>query len=288
LREIERSVIDDPVLAQHPLLARGEVDPEADPHLTFVAAARRGFERAASERAGDPRVTAQAAAFFDRFGDPRRAAPLWERTADATADWPRYGPRAARAYAAAGDFGQAEAIARRSLQDAPRDAQAYRLLAMEVLAPRGRRTEAMGVLEEGIRRSRERAALYTALHDLKLEEGDETGALEALSRGGDELSDDPVFQLRLGSAFLERGDYHRANVALDRTLAADPSRAEAHYRKGLVLEKLSDLTGAREAYRRAAELEPSSAPYVAARQRLEDVFARAEPGSDSARRADGS
>lgn len=274
MAEVEEAVHRDPELEHHPYL--NPRDERIGGKL--LEAVERGFGRAVEEDPDDPALLDTVASFHYRFGHWRKAAELWSRAAQIGDAWGSYGVYAADAYAHLEQYDRAEAAARRAMGAASERPEPYRLLAMSVFRPQRRYGEAEETLRLGIRRTRDPAPLYVALYQLKSEEGDRKGAIEALGRAASANQRDPDLALELGVAYLNAEDYHRAKAALARAIALDAARAASHHYLGLALEKLYDLNGARAEYRRASELAPAEPAYAADVKRLDAAFAAAEHG----------
>jgi tetratricopeptide (TPR) repeat protein len=61
----------------------------------------------------------------------------------------------------------------------------------------------------------------------------------------------------LGLAQLAAGDLHRARLSLQRAVQVEDARASAHAALGVALARLGEPAPARDAYRRALELDPT-------------------------------
>ncbi|MAB80385.1 MAG: hypothetical protein CMJ89_13615 [Planctomycetes bacterium] len=86
--------------------------------------------------------------------------------------------------------------------------------------------------------------------------GDEE-AFELLLQAAEELSEEAAVLQRLGDAYLERGEPHRAKKLFEGATHHAPGRAEGFHGLGAVCWELQDSEGAREALERAVLLDPS-------------------------------
>lgn len=233
-----------------------------------VAAAERGFQRALSEHPDAPSILDDVASFYSRFGRFDQAANLWLR-ASAASDRPNvYVRRAAAAYVHAGNYLRAGELLRREIDLDPSQAENYRLLAESVYCPQQKFEEAEQALTSGLPRVAAPWALYQALYELRHQRGDEKAAISALEKLAELRVRDAGAQFQLGMAYLRAEDYHRAKIAFDHAIAADPKQAGLYFHKGLAAERLYDLAGALENYRKAVALEPGNPAYS---QSLEQV-----------------
>ncbi|MGH7822771.1 MAG: tetratricopeptide repeat protein, partial [Candidatus Binatia bacterium] len=273
LGAIEEAVHRAPELRRHSYLDPGKAAPPAD----VLEAVDRGFRRALAAHPGQVRLLGEAATFFGRFGRWADAAELWTRAGEVDGEWSRYGLRAGESYARLGDHERAEKAIRRAIGEDPARYEGYRSLALAVHLPRKDHVRAEEVLELGLRRARDRTPLWAALYEVRRDRGDKKAAAEALAEAAELEPRDPGLQHRLGRAYLEIEDHHRAKAALDRAIALEPLRASAHYDRGVALERLYDLGGARDSYARALELDPSSEGYRRSLERVERVFASPAP-----------
>lgn len=69
-------------------------------------------------------------------------------------------------------------------------------------------------------------------------------------------TDAAQYNLSLGVGYLRQGNLEAAKDKLERAIAQDGGLATAHSALGLVYERLEDLDGAEQQYRRAAQLAP--------------------------------
>lgn len=268
LAAIEEAAYRDPRLASHPYLTASN-QRLGEPLLARVGS---GLRRALAEHPDDAFLLDQVATFDHRFSRWRDAAELWSRAAALTGEWSLYGPRAGESYARADDPERAEECLRRALDDDPSKPEAYRVLALSVYAPRRRFDDAEKILELGARRSADPASLYLSLSQIETEKGDAKAAIAALEKAADLRQKDPAIAARLGAAYLQAEDYHRAKIALDRAIALAPGNASFYYLRGVAAERRYDLREALESYERAASLEARNATYSAAVARLRNDF----------------
>ncbi len=91
----------------------------------------------------------------------------------------------------------------------------------------------------------------------------DTEALERLlARGQDTL----LVRLGLGSAYLERHDWHQATIHLRAAVGLDPHNAPAWKLLGRALTETGDAQGAREAYTRGIHAAEQAGHIQAARE----------------------
>jgi type IV pilus assembly protein PilF len=64
------------------------------------------------------------------------------------------------------------------------------------------------------------------------------------------------FNMQLGVSYFRQGDLRQAQAKLEKAISQDPGLATAHSALALVYERLGDLPGAEQHYRRAASLRP--------------------------------
>jgi type IV pilus assembly protein PilF len=69
-------------------------------------------------------------------------------------------------------------------------------------------------------------------------------------------TDAAQYNLSLGVGYLRQGNFQAAKDKLERAIEQDPGLATAHSALGLVYERLEDLDGAEQQYRRAVTLAP--------------------------------
>lgn len=86
----------------------------------------------------------------------------------------------------------------------------------------------------------------------RLQSGEAQPAEPTAPAGGAQR--DPVER---GDEFYAGGDYDQAAAAYQEAIAADATRAEAHYGLGKALMKKDDLTGAEAAFKKAGEIDPT-------------------------------
>jgi TolA-binding protein len=87
-----------------------------------------------------------------------------------------------------------------------------------------------------------------------------------------ELADDA--QVNICMAYLQDGKNEKAVEACDLAIRNYPNGdkiPDAYYRKGLALQNLRDMNGARDAWEHAAKLDPDGAAGRLAKQRLEQI-----------------
>jgi tetratricopeptide (TPR) repeat protein len=88
--------------------------------------------------------------------------------------------------------------------------------------------------------------------------------LEALSKSHDVLAREKC-RFILASIYELRGETKKAQDQIELVIAENPDSAEAHFRLGLIYQKLGDAVRARSEWRRAVAIDPM---HAAARQKL--------------------
>jgi tetratricopeptide (TPR) repeat protein len=88
--------------------------------------------------------------------------------------------------------------------------------------------------------------------------------LEALSRSHDVLAREKC-RFTLAQIYELRGETAKAQDQIELVIGENPESADAHYRLGLIYQKLGDAVRARAEWRRAVSIDPM---HVAARQKL--------------------
>jgi tetratricopeptide (TPR) repeat protein len=111
-----------------------------------------------------------------------------------------------------------------------------------------------------------------------IDKNDFAAALEPLQKYIAERPDDPFAHFQLGYAYAGLKRWEEAKAEFSRAIALDPKMAPAHLNLGLVLME-SDPAGAAEAFRHAADLQPTvSRPRYLAGYALEHAGKFAEAG----------
>src|SRR5579859_3532468 len=88
--------------------------------------------------------------------------------------------------------------------------------------------------------------------------GERENALPSLVKACELKPDDEAFRLRLGSAYLELSRYHDAEREFVELSRRRPSNSKAWQNLGMARQQLRDYAGARDAYEKALEIEPSN------------------------------
>ena len=106
--------------------------------------------------------------------------------------------------------------------------------------------------------SRDRAATHVNRGIIYMRQGQFGRAVSDYERAIDLRSDMPEAHTNLGAALFSMGRYQEALRELNRGVESeDPkARAIAHYNRGLVQERLEDVTAAYFDYKAAEELDP--------------------------------
>jgi predicted Zn-dependent protease with MMP-like domain/predicted negative regulator of RcsB-dependent stress response len=90
--------------------------------------------------------------------------------------------------------------------------------------------------------------------------GDLRAALAMADKAIGLASDRPEFIALRGGIHFEQGDYRKALAELDKALRLAPDDPDAHYRRGLALEKLDRAGDADAAFQRAAQIDAEHYP----------------------------
>lgn len=104
--------------------------------------------------------------------------------------------------------------------------------------------------------------------------GDVQLAVEILAAAAKRNPDDAILWNDLAAAHLaaatagERAELHDALMAADRAIALDPELTDAHFNRGVVLERLGRSLDAAASYTRAIRLDPRSKWSAEARARI--------------------
>lgn len=135
----------------------------------------------------------------------------------------------------------------------------------------GRLNEAEAALREIARLNPREHFAWALLARAALERGEAEAAVELIRRALDADRKNADYLNLLGVAHGELGRYDDALAALRRSLREQPASAEAHYNVGKVLEKRRELAAARDAFSRAAAIDPRypNARYMYARALLQ-------------------
>jgi tetratricopeptide (TPR) repeat protein len=170
------------------------------------------------------------------------------------------------AHQLAGHFPEAEAIYRRILDSAPRDALALHWLGM-LAGQRGQPVEAIEFIGQAIEIAPHVSAFHNNLANVLREAGQLEKAVDAYRRA---IQLDPQFahaQVNLAMVLSGMGRFDEAVAAYSRALELDPKEADeirpdyakAHNDLGVALQKSERLDDAILSYRRAIEIQPGYA-----------------------------
>ena len=155
---------------------------------------------------------------------------------------------------ARGDDAGAEAL----LRDAVRaDTGGARVALVRFLAARGRSTDAIALLEEGLAQQPDDADLCFALAELRLDAGDVDESTYAVSRFEQIRPGTPQAALLRARLALVRGDASGARAQLER-LAPELDTEATQYWFGRALEETGDPAGAAHRMRLAAARDPAA------------------------------
>lgn len=254
------------------------------------AAAASAYEEIVALEPGHEAANAALARLYRQLGRFDELAATLERHALASSDEPRKVAlllQAARVLAV--DVGAPERAARmaeRVLAVRPDDAEALELLA-RLKAKAGdlaAAVEAVRKLAEAEGDKAKKAELFVRAGRMLEEAGDKDGAIAQYKLALDANKDDANAAAALRAVYASRGDAHGAAELLLREIEVTEGpirKAQLYAELGDVRRtRLKDATGAREAYRRALELDPTSTP---AARGLGDLAFEAEEYAEAAR-----
>jgi tetratricopeptide (TPR) repeat protein len=155
----------------------------------------------------------------------------------------------------AGRLGEAEAILRRLLQQAPQQAEAAHLLGV-VLHQAGRTADGIEAIKRALKINPNAAPFHINIAKLYRAVGDTRHAIEHGRRAVSLKADRADAFVDLGLALLDAGDAHEALLQIDTALKLQPALAEGANARGSALRGLGRLEEAEAAYRRALQLKP--------------------------------
>ena len=113
-----------------------------------------------------------------------------------------------------------------------------------------------------------------------LREGSYADSIDFLLQALVDTPTDVDLHLYLGYAYARQGDVEKSIGVLEQAAAIAPDSPKVHYNLGVAYQMAQNLTEAKDAYRRATNLDPS---YLPARNALEKVGASGgEAGSQPA------
>lgn len=155
-----------------------------------------------------------------------------------------------KAFLQQGQVDSAAAAFRRALELDPENQESHKGLAK---AYRARPQEALGALQEALRRWPEEPVFWVLLGDTYLALGQEAEARRAYSRAGQGEADLP---LRLGDEARRQGDWSRARAYYEQALREKSPSARVYNALGECLTGEGREAEALDAFRRAAQLDP--------------------------------
>jgi tetratricopeptide (TPR) repeat protein len=120
----------------------------------------------------------------------------------------------------------------------------------------GRLDDAGAALREITRLNPREHFAWALLAEIALRRGDAEAAAELVRHALEMDRKNADYLNLLGVAYGELGRYDDALGALRKSLRERPASTEAHYNIGKILEKRRDLAGARDAFARAAAIDP--------------------------------
>jgi len=234
----------------------------------------RGLRDAARERLGGlaaARASGAVATGAAHAGgsEPTTAAPP---AAHDPADERIAALQLARLYEAGGDL---EAAYRKAAGAASSGDAAAQRMAGELALRLERPADAARHLRDAVAAAPLDAAAHAALAGALRAAGDTAAALDALREAGRLAADDPDLQLERATLARSIGALDEARRAAAVARAIAPERAELHGLAGDLALETGDRDAAREAYERAAQVEPGAASWLI---RLADLDADEAPG----------
>jgi tetratricopeptide (TPR) repeat protein len=193
---------------------------------------------ALARAAADPRAPApyvmEWAKRLEAAGRSREAERVYSRaaeTAPANAEaWVGFG----RTAFVAGDWGRADTLLAKTVQQFPESANAHFTYA-SVLASTFRVRKAIEQLRLGLKIEPARGEAYETLGDLEMREGDAAAAADAYATAVKLLPKARGLRSRYGSALVGAGRYGPGQKELEAALAEDPSDVNARFSHGKAL-----------------------------------------------------
>ncbi len=164
-----------------------------------------------------------------------------------------------RAYEALGNTRAAEVAYQRTIDLAPRNAEAYKNLA-RIYRRNGRDYEAMNLYRQAIRIDSTDVECYYSLAELYKKEGDNWNAADTYNSAVDKAPDDPTWSSRAASANMVIGNYELAIEFLNSVLELQPQNAGAQNSLGEAYQADGDTVQAQKAFESAVALDSLFTP----------------------------
>jgi O-antigen ligase/tetratricopeptide (TPR) repeat protein len=261
LRQITRSVFDAPTFNAHYYL-RGRFLPWLTP--AELDAAIAGLKRAAA--AGYQPAVQTLTLIYDNFGRWSEEGDFLAQVAAGTDDAAMKSAlltQAGMAFVNAEERGKAREVLQQAIAADPRNADAYRNLAIGVYARAGKIDDARQVIQQGLAAGAPVAALYEALADVAIAHHDLPAAEEALQRA---VAAQPYnFKLirRLGEVYASDNKLDRAISWLRRASRINPAAAPVFFELAQAEENNYQFSAADRDYARAIALDGANTGYRA-------------------------
>lgn len=254
LKEITRSVSFSPLFASHSYLNLRLL-----PWLSVKEqqAIEDGFRQATAD--GNEDAVIGLGIFYDTLGRFAEEGELYEG-AGLTGKEPSrqvsYLLNAGLAYARTEKKEKAEEVLRRAITVAPQESWAYHYLATQVFAPGGDVTAAKTLVAEGLKNGAEPFSLYFSLGEAariakNLEEA-KIAFMQALTFRPSSFD----AHLQLGLVYLQGNNFERAVLSFQKAVNLNSASPLAFFYLGLAEESRFQLLAAKNAYARAATLDP--------------------------------
>jgi tetratricopeptide (TPR) repeat protein/O-antigen ligase len=258
LRQIAIATYLAPRLSDHGYLNDREI-----PWLTEDerAAAERGLSQASAS--GFEGATEGLAQLYTSEGRQSMAAGVYEAAAQRmpnAAGKFELSLAAATSYARAGEHRKAERLLLAAIDLVSDDPRPYSYLIGMVYGPERNTEAAIKTIRLAARNGLSTAPLYLELEDAAQKAGDAKLAEAALR---DAVDADPSFSswIRLGSFYLERGDFAEAGEPIRRALKIDPRSGQAYFLLAQAEEGEYQYSAAQADYQRAIALAPNNSEY---------------------------
>jgi tetratricopeptide (TPR) repeat protein len=280
LQQIAIATYSAPALSEHGYLSNREIAWLTEDEL---AAAERGLRQASAS--GFEGGTEGLAQLYSAEGRESRAASVYEAEAQRTPNAARkleLSLAAATSYARAGESRKAERLLLAAVDLGPDDPRPYSDLIGMVYGPERDTESAINTIRMAARNGLGTAPLYLTLEEAAQKAGDAKLAEAALR---DAVNADPSFSglIRLGSFYLERGNFADASEPIRRALAIDPHSAQAYFLLAETEEGEYEYSAAQSDYQRAIALAPDNSEYkdrsIDLLRKIADNAGRSAPGS---------
>lgn len=224
-------------------------------HGRQLTAASAAYRRAATLNPDHPEILMGQALLREAVGDLAGAMALYERAVTVA-------PRFAAAWRAAGvaqmqlgDHGRAANYFAQYLELVPDDPDTRYLYGVALYFG-GNHDEAIATLEESVARYPDLVSVRYALGVVLADRPEEYArALDLLRVAADDGFEEIEANYLLGRIHADQGEFERAVVAFERTIALDVNHLDAHYRLASALARLGRREEAAPVMRRFSELQ---------------------------------